>query len=443
MTRARRRLFLATALPFAVAGLIAVLLVPRKERSSASGPPTLTAPPIPPGSRAPQLVLAWSFGALLDPEGELWLWGHPPFVGAGARPDPLVPHRACPGTNWTRIAGSGQHLALVRDDGTLWGMGGNYQGQLAQPAAGWFPPVPMSAATNWVDVAAPEGYTLAVNAEGDLWYAGGTPPTPGGASAAPGLTEIPGTRRWAAVVAGWTTACVVGRDGVLFPLALTGARPSVGTPVHGTNLLWKTVGPIGSSPFVGLDTHGRLLTGSRAGSAFLPYANTPADSTGYLFVPGAEDSLWARLVTTPNGLVAQRRDGSWWGLDLNQCGQLGLGDRVRRHHLTRLPWPAETLAVAGNYNTIAALLADGSLWYAGQQLGGTWAEPANPGVKVHRMLSNLGAALDLPGAGTSPLPMTPVPRWIWTWPGPRRAESPSPAAASKAEVRHPPESHPP
>lgn len=422
MTRNRRRLQLASVMPFAVAVWLAVAWLSPRSGPSTAGPPIPKGPPLAPGRTDPTVALAWSFGALLAPDGELWAWGFIPFAVPGPGPDPKVPARIAPGTNWVRMAASGQNLLLVRDDGTLWGLGSNFDGQLAQAAAGWFGPVQVSAATGWTDLAIVESWTLALGSDGRLWYAGGgSLPLGGATNTSPRFAELDGTDRWSRLGGGWNGGLALRQDGTLFGITYTGTpRPTLTPLPLATNLAWQWIGRSGAGggAFVGLDAAGRLLTTPPSVSPAFPAAHKPAGDTGFHYVPGAEGAVWTRCVPTANGLIARRADGSWWGLDFNQSGQLGLGDTLQRTQLTRLPWPAETLALAANYSTIAVLVSDGTLWFSGLWLGTLPREAAGPGHKLHRTLSTISSAIALPGSRANGARITLAPEPLWTWPGP-------------------------
>lgn len=425
MTRSTRRLIVRTLAPFLLAGVAAWFLWPRREVPITLGPPRATGRAMPSGPVTPQVVVGWSFGALLDPMGELWLWGFVPVALPTPRPDPQIPTRAAPGTNWTQVAISGQHVVLRRDDGTLWGLGSNFNGQLGLPTAGWFGLTQIGTGTNWVEVAAMEGFTWARQSDGRLYFLGGALPLGAGTgttSAAPATvpTVVPGADRWRHITAGITTVLALREDGALYRVTMAGPRPVLTPLSDAAKVRWQWVGQVGSGPFVGLDSEGRLLTTPPSVTPALGSPRTAAGTNGFYFVPGAEDAQWRRAVPTGTGVLAERADGTWWGLDVNQCGQLGLGDRSRRLALTQLSWPTEVLAMGGSYNTVAAWLTDGSLWCAGMRLGVVWERPESsitPGHKVHAVLNVVGSALDMPGARANHIPASLVPEAVWTWPG--------------------------
>jgi hypothetical protein len=80
--------------------------------------------------------------------------------------------------DWQAVASSG-HTVALKQDGSLWGWGGNKNGQLGQPEADYVPaPVQIGAATNWTHITAGQDNTLAANRDGEVWEWGwvGQPP---------------------------------------------------------------------------------------------------------------------------------------------------------------------------------------------------------------------------------------------------------------------------
>src|SRR5215467_13691151 len=118
----------------AVVAIVLVTVLAIWPRSKPSRPFSI-GPTLPAGKVQPQLVSTWDFAVLLTPDGSLWGWGGRQFglahlfsrQGAKTRPE-------CIGVenDFTNIAAGYMHLLALKNDGSLWGLGWNGSGQLAQ-----------------------------------------------------------------------------------------------------------------------------------------------------------------------------------------------------------------------------------------------------------------------------------------------------------------------
>jgi len=133
------------------------------------------------------------FSAALKADGTLWTWGRGQSgqLGHGGTPGPstmlLTPAKVVTGSGVDTFdafaCGSGRDssfMLAVKTDGTLWGWGKNYAGELGQGLSGFdtFPsPVLVDGATDWRSVACGGSYgdnfSIAVKDSGRLWTFGG------------------------------------------------------------------------------------------------------------------------------------------------------------------------------------------------------------------------------------------------------------------------------
>src|SRR6266478_4283453 len=77
---------------------------------------------LPSGKVRPQLVSTWDTGALLAPDGSLWIWGGSQFQLAEFFRRPIVtelPRQIGIERDWSAVAVSFMHLLALRRDGTL------------------------------------------------------------------------------------------------------------------------------------------------------------------------------------------------------------------------------------------------------------------------------------------------------------------------------------
>ena len=108
-------------------------------------------------------------------DGTLWSWGYNYFglLGlntghpAGARSSPVQ----IPGTNWSELAGgnAGRVAFCRKEDGTLWGWGGNQHGRLAQNNLVKYSSPVQIPGTNWSTISEGGGVLLAKKSDSTLW----------------------------------------------------------------------------------------------------------------------------------------------------------------------------------------------------------------------------------------------------------------------------------
>jgi len=107
-------------------------------------------------------------------DGTLWAWGRD-----RARLGLNGPHNShtssptqLPGTTWRSTRqGTGQHPLATKTDGSLWGWGGNNQGQMGQNSttvAGYSSPIQISG-TTWRTVTTMDDSSAATKTDGSLW----------------------------------------------------------------------------------------------------------------------------------------------------------------------------------------------------------------------------------------------------------------------------------
>ena len=93
--------------------------------------------------------------AAIKTDGTLWSWGYggPGVFGTnvGGAPYKRSSPVQSPGTTWSQITGlTGSNVLALKTDGTLWGIGGGEQAQLAQPQSiNYSSPIQIGTDTDW------------------------------------------------------------------------------------------------------------------------------------------------------------------------------------------------------------------------------------------------------------------------------------------------------
>lgn len=106
-------------------------------------------------------------------DGTLWGWGYNAFgqVGNGTTTTPVTtPVQIGTATNWSSVSTGIYHTNATRTDGTLWGWGYAFYGQLGDGTiSNRSTPLQIGTATNWKTVASGYHHALALKTDGTLW----------------------------------------------------------------------------------------------------------------------------------------------------------------------------------------------------------------------------------------------------------------------------------
>jgi len=339
--------------------------------------------PIPAGDIQPQLLIHENLALLLSPKRELFIWGGISEHSATLQnwtghPGPIeipipVPTQgniqklaAYQGylvalmrdgsiQQWTRqssitniapsmapssgrfidISAGMTHVVALNEDGTLWAWGQNDWDQLGQghrrKQQQTYPkqsrlPIQVGRDTDWKYVRTLISQTYAIKEDGSMWR-WGRPPFTSPRMGHPGETPRRITDRtgWKKVAPSYGSALCLRADGTLW--------------IH-------RVDP-GATPYWG--------EGMELGP----------DGFGQV----GSDTDWKHILSSQIHMLAQKQDGSWWGLGSNQMGQLGLDPDQSKDGLisqwSPLPDAFEPWAMALGTRSTLVLTQDGTLWNAG------------------------------------------------------------------------------
>jgi alpha-tubulin suppressor-like RCC1 family protein len=131
---------------------------------------------LPARSIKPALALGDTHGVILAPDGSLWTWGGSKSswqvlgLGSSVRTQASL-RRIGMETNWVDVAVGGSTTLALKSDGTIWGWGANYYGQLGDgtTALQQASPVPALFGNGWKQVAATATHSVALKRDGTLW----------------------------------------------------------------------------------------------------------------------------------------------------------------------------------------------------------------------------------------------------------------------------------
>ncbi len=196
----------------------------------------------------------------LKTDGTLWTWGDNQWGQLG---DETITHRSSPiqtvagGTNWKLIAMAvdGSHCAAIKTDGTLWNWGNNESGQLGDNTSDKksSPIQTIAGGTNWKSISTGFQHTVAIKTDGTLWGWGqnwfGNLGTGNQAYPMTPIQTITGGTNWKLINCGRYHNVAIKTDGTLWTWGLnssgqlgdeTVVNKLSPTPVTGGGTNWKS-----------------------------------------------------------------------------------------------------------------------------------------------------------------------------------------------------------
>lgn len=105
-------------------------------------------------------------------DGTLWAWGYNynGQLGNESTLNSTVPIQIGTENNWYRISAGYLHSTAIKNDGTLWTWGDNTNGKLGDGTTiQRNSPVQIGLDTDWAEVSASNGHNLAIKNDGTLW----------------------------------------------------------------------------------------------------------------------------------------------------------------------------------------------------------------------------------------------------------------------------------
>ena len=277
----------------------------------------------------------------LDGSGNMWAWGYNGNGqlgnGTTTNSSKAVQVQTASGnlTNVTAIAAGDNFTVALRNDGTVWAVGLNSNGQLGignttqQTKAVQVMTSSSTALSNIVAIAAGATHTMALDSSGNVWTWGNN------SSGQLGIGST--TQQTYAVQV--TAISGIGQ-------ITAGASHSLAMTVQGTVVYsW------------GLNSSGQLGNNS----------NTQEDSPVTMFGISNAKNIAAGLGHS----VVLENDGTVWTVGHNYVGELGIGTTVDQHEAVQVPGVAGILAIAARgdrtlmYTNVGTILGVGDDFYSG------------------------------------------------------------------------------
>lgn len=300
-------------------------------------------------------------GLLLAPDGTVW---KVQVDSTGAETSlKFAPH--LPGDDWMRVHGTIDLGIAIRQDGSLWAWGFNFDqdGRFYRIA-----PHPVGADSDWHDGRICGSTAALLKRDGSLWLHADLHEV---SVHADGTTEI--EKQPARISHDYTwkdiafdencTLYAIRSDDRLWCLGMMGFNSM--PQLLGPTAEWKKL--FGDYlDIIAQDKHGALWSPASGASS-----TGPVESGAPSLERISDDLDWLKIATGTLSVAAQKKDGSWWMRGVNRYSSLGSPHRSGNFgsliDFTRMKRRLDAWAWDLQHGTTIVLLRDGSFHYIGKR----------------------------------------------------------------------------
>jgi alpha-tubulin suppressor-like RCC1 family protein len=343
-------------------------------------------------AQAQRLAAGWRHTLSIHADGTLWAWGSNSYgqLGIGTTTQQNRPVQVGSATNWRSVSTGYYFTVALKTDGTLWAWGQNANGQLGQGTTGGqqTQPVQVGTATNWASVSASDYHIVAIKADGSLWGWGQNFSGQLGLGTTNVTTNTPtqvGTATWRAVSGGSLFTLAIRTDGTLWSWGTNGngqlgngtsSNAAQPTPTQvGTATTWQAVSA-GAFHGLALQTNGTLWAWGFNGWGALGSPAAPANQLTPLQVGTA--TTWRSVSAGYSHSAAVRADGTLWAWGDNRYSQLGDGTTTQQNAPVQVATGANWQTVSAGQFYTTALRQDNSYWAWGYHSNGQLGNGRGP-----------------------------------------------------------------
>jgi len=257
--------------------------------------------------------------AVIRADGTLWVWGHNASgqLGLGTTTATIpTPTKINDDTDWAYVSQGATFLLAIKTDGTLWAAGANNFGQYGSTATASTSIIQVGTATDWKYVTTTNNAAAGIKTDGTLWTWGqGTNGVLGNGATSNVTTAAQiGTDTWKAVNGGGTYMLAIRSDGTLWGWGANAAKQlglgadaatskSIPTQIS-TDTDWAQVAGSSDNMSMAIKTDGTIYSwGNNSLMAGTVPTQIPGTTNDYAKVTGGQTSFFA-LKTNGTLLVA-------------------------------------------------------------------------------------------------------------------------------------------
>ena len=354
----------------------------------------------------------------------LWSWGY--NSGTGAVGDNSRVNRSSPvqlgSSYWIDIYNAGAAFyggAAIKENGTLWAWGDNWQGQLGQNTNGgdwpaWSgaisSPVQIGSDTTWGEGTTSLGNKThlsvgyagvgCIKTDGTLWMWGNNPGGKLGqndTASRSSPAQVPGTT-WKQIVVSYYSAFAIKTDGTLWSWGdgnggalAQNSTVKYSSPVQIPGTTWDIVDSVSDKGCAAIKTDGTMWAWGRNNYGQLGI-NDRTDRSSPVQIPG---TTWSNIDGSGSdpGALATRTDGTLWSWGYNAHGRLGQNNITSYSSPVQIPgtdWAKtdrKKLSGGALYSS-GAIKTDGTFW--------TWGKN-NYGQLGKNSVVNYSSPVQVPG----------------------------------------------
>jgi trimeric autotransporter adhesin len=289
-------------------------------------------------------------------DGTMWAWGDNTSgqLGDGLTAFGQVsPKQVGTDNTWKKVVSHYNHTIALKTDGSLWAWGESYSGQVGTGEV--YPamlvdavPVKIGSDADWVDLYPGELHSLALKADGTIWgwgsnFVGQLGLDEGLNFDFRGPTRVGADSDWSRVYSGRTHTIINKANGSLYMMGLNdsgqlgnGSLANAYVPTRvGSDNDWSPATTAGDAHTLALKTNGSLWAWGDNGNGQLGDGTLLSRTVP---VQIGADTDWVELEAKGNCSMAMKSGGTLWSWGDNSFGQLVNGSTISKN----VPSPAIT-----------------------------------------------------------------------------------------------------
>jgi alpha-tubulin suppressor-like RCC1 family protein len=312
-------------------------------------------------------------------DGTLWAWGfnYNGQLGDGTKISSAIPIQIGKDSNWLMVSAGGNSSFAIKTDGTLWAWGQNDDYQLGDSSRDDKTiPILISASSDWRSISGGGSNTMAIKNDGTMWGWGYNHDGQLGDSL--GLFKMVPTKigidtDWHLIATGGGYTMAIKDNGTLWGWGYSGGRigDSIFTTLYkptkvGSDTNWKDV-KTGNLHTLALKKNGTIWACGFDSHGQVGVGLLHAQTLD--FVKIGTDSDWKSIAIGQHHSFGTKTDGTLWAWGDNSMGQLGDTKISGAKYPIRVGLGSDwdyAYGALGINNRSYAIKKDSSLWGAGQ-----------------------------------------------------------------------------